>query len=499
MKKDFNILLIYPNTMMATLLPMHVSTLSACLKEHGFNVKLFDTTCYRTEEKSFEEKKVELLQIKKFNLSEKGIKFKETNIYDDLKTLVDEFKPNLIAISLVEDTYKLGLSLLSAINYGNIPVIAGGVFVNFFADRIINEKTIDFLCIGEGEGALVELANAIHENKDFRNIKNLWIKDRDGKIIKNPIREPIDLNRLPFIDFDIFEPLRLCRPMQGKLFRMLHVEVQRGCPFNCAYCAAPALKDLYERSGYKEYFRQKTPGRLIDEIKHLVKKYKPDYINFNAESFLAIPARELKIFSELYIKEVNIPFWCQTRPETISEEKIRILKEMNCHDMQFGIEHGNEQFRAKVLNRHCSNKKILEGIKIVEAYRIPYTVNNIIGFPGETRDLIFDTIRLNRNLNPKTINCYMFTPYHGTVLRDYCIGKGYLDNDAETMQALDGADYHYDTISKDELRGLQRTFSLYARFPENEFPLIKKAEHFDAAGNAAFQELSALYYERFFK
>lgn len=498
-KDDFKVLLIYPNTMMATLLPMHVSTLSACLKEKGFKVELFDTTYYKTEEKSFEEKKVELLQIKKFSLSDSGVRFKETDIYDDLKALVDKFKPNLIAISLVEDTYKLGLSLLESISQINVPVIAGGVFVNFYANEIIKEDVIDFICIGEGEQALVELAKAIKEDKDVKNIENLWIKEKNGNIKKNKIREPIDINKLPFIDFDIFEPLRLCRPMQGKLFRMLHVEVQRGCPFSCTYCAAPALTDLYKKEGFVQYFRQKSPERLITEIKHLVNKYKPDYINFNAESFLAIPSNDLKIISKLYRKEINIPFWCQTRPETITEEKIRILKDMNCHDMQFGIEHGNEQFRAKVLNRHCSNKKMLEGIKIVEKYKIPYTVNNIIGFPQETRELIFDTIRFNRNLSPKTINCYMFTPYHGTVLRDFCVKKGYLDKNAQTQQALDGADYHYDTISKKELYGLQRTFSLYARFPEAEFPLIEKAEKFDDLGNTAFKELSKLYYERFFK
>jgi len=132
MIKDFKILLIYPNTMMATLLPLHVSILSACLKEKGFQVELFDTTYYKTEEKSFEEKKVELLQVKKFNLENGNIRFKVTDIYGDLNQKVESYKPDLIGITMVEDTYKLGLSLLKSINKFNIPVIAGGVFVNFY-------------------------------------------------------------------------------------------------------------------------------------------------------------------------------------------------------------------------------------------------------------------------------------------------------------------------------------------------------------------------------
>lgn len=499
MPKKFRVLFIYPNTMMATLLPLHISTLSACLKEKGFEVKLFDTTYYKTEKKSFEQKKVELLQIKKFNLEDGGIKFKTTDIYNDLNKFIEEYEPDLIGITMVEDTYKLGMSLLRSIKRFQIPVIAGGVFINFYGEELIKEDCIDMLCMGEGEEALVELCAAMRDGKDYHGINNLWVKNTDGTVVKNPLRKLIDINTLPHIDFDIFEPNRLCRPMQGRLFRMLHVEIQRGCPFNCTYCEAPAIKDLYESRGLGTYFRQKSPERLLTEMKHLVKKYKPDYINFNAESFLGVSINILKEIARLYKAEIGLPFWCQTRPETVTEEKIRILKEMNCADMQFGIEHGNEDFRAKVLNRHCSNKKMLEALKILEKYDLPYTVNNIIGFPGETRELIFDTINFNRQLSPKTINCYMFTPYRGTYLRNYCVEKGYLAKDASTMQLLDGADYKYDTISKEELYGLQRTFSLYARFPESEFDLIRRAEKFDEEGDMAFQKMSELYYQRYFK
>lgn len=485
---------------MATLLPLHMPILSACLKEQGFEVKLFDTTCYKTEAKSFEQKKVELLQVKKFNLAEGGIKFKETDIYEDLKKLIEAYQPNLIGINFVEDTYKLGLSLLKSIENFRIPVIAGGIFVNFYAQELIRENCINMLCLGEGERAIVELAEAMSESKDYKNIKNIWIKKEDGTVIKNSLRKLVDLDSLPFVDFDIFEPNRMARPMQGKIFKMLHLEVQRGCPFNCTYCEAPAIRKFYKDCGFDNYFRQKSTSRLIAEMKHLKEKYNSNYINFSAESFLSIKVNDLKELAEIYKKEISLPFWCQGRPESITEEKIKILKDMGCADIQFGIEHGNEEFRTRVLNRHCTNNRIIEGIRIVEKYKIPYTVNNIIGFPGETRELIFDTIYLNRKLiNPKTINCYLFTPYRGTYLRQYCVEHGLLDKNASTMQLLDGADYKYDTMTKEELYGLQRTFSLYSRFPQSEFDLIRKAESFTEEGNRIFGELSRFYYDRFFK
>ncbi|MFH1395265.1 MAG: radical SAM protein, partial [Candidatus Omnitrophota bacterium] len=233
------------------------------------------------------------------------------------------------------------------------------------------------------------------------------------------------------------------------------------------------------------------------EMRVLADKYNPDYVNFNSETFLAKPINELKEFAEKY-KEINIPFWCQTRPETVTEEKIKILKDMNCDSLQFGIEHGNEKFRANILRRYSSNEKVINALKIVEKYKIPYTVNNIIGFPDETRELVFDTININREINPRTMNCYLFTPYKGTVLYKQCIEKGYLDESAKVHQLLDSVRLNMDSISYEELKGLQRTFSLYVRLPKAEWNKIRIAEKFDEEGNRMFEQLAKKYREEYF-
>jgi radical SAM superfamily enzyme YgiQ (UPF0313 family) len=482
---------------MATLVPINLSLLAPCLKQAGFEVDLFDTTYYKWEDINFEQKKVELLQLKPFSYKEKGVDYKNTDMFEDLRKKVNDFKPDLIAITLVEDTFELGMSLLNAIKDYNAPVIAGGVFVTFSAADVIANENVDIVCIGEGEKALVELCEKMRSAEDYSSVQNLWIKRKDG-VIKNPMRRLIDINTLPYIDYDIFERKRLYRPMQGKIYIMIHVEIDRGCPYDCTYCEAPHLRRLFQEEGCGTYYRRKRIDRVMNEIKHLVKKYNPDYINFNAESFLAKPVSELREFAEKY-KEIGLPFWCQSRPETVTEEKIKILKDMNCQNMQFGIEHGNEEFRAKVLNRHYTNKKMIDAFKIVEKYGIAYTVNNIIGFPDENRELVFDTINVNRQINPATMNVYFFTPYKGTRLYQYCIEKGYIEKDKKVHQLLDGVELKMDSISYIELKGLQRTFPLYAKLPEDMFEKIRIAERFDEEGNKMFKKLKEIYYEKFFK
>ena len=74
-----------------------------------------------------------------------------------------------------------------------------------------------------------------------------------------------------------------------------------------------------------------------------------------ADTFLAYNAKEFDEFCEMY-KEINLPFWMQTRPETVTEEKIKKLQKVGLHRMAFGPEHGNEEFRKKILNEGGKTK-----------------------------------------------------------------------------------------------------------------------------------------------
>ena len=480
----FKVLLVYPNTMMATLIPLSIASLSAVLKQEGFDVELFDTTFYKTEEISFEKKKEELLQLKPF---------KETAEYKgdldacirDFGKYVDDYMPDLIGISLVEDTIDLGLQLLDSIRGSNISVIAGGVGVNFNLEILKKSGLIDAFCFGEGEKVIIDFCNLI-KNKRFL-IKGTGIKNL----------ELININKLPYPDFDIFEEKRLYRVMHGRKFKMLHVELDRGCPYFCSYCCAPALKRLQGEG----YYRKKSNGRIIDEMLYLKTKYEPDYFNFSSETFLARTEKELVNLMTLYTRDIGVPFWCQSRPETITEEKIAILKTMGVADFQLGIEHGNAAFRREWLNRNNTNEQIINACQFLNKYEIPYTVNNLIGFAHEDRSLVFDTINLNREIDLpylKSINVYIVTPYKGTDLFSRYLEEGLIEEDARSMQLLDGKELNRLYMTKEEVLGLQRTFPLHVKMSKSN-GRICRAEKLDDFGNNVYQSLKREYTERFYK
>ena len=481
---------------MINLLPSNISILSAYLKEAGIDVRLFDATLYKTAEKSLDEIRVENLQLRPFNLKEKGVDYKDTNIFDDFRAVVEEYKPDLIGVSATDDTYDLGIDLVSQVRETGIFTIIGGIYPTFSPEKVINDENVDAICMAEGEEALVELCNKLESNEDITGIRNIWVKT-NGKIYKNDIRQPISLEESLYEDFSIFDEKRFYRPMQGKIYRMIPVTIDRGCPYKCDFCAAPFKRKMYKDAGVKGYFRVKSPARIIEEIKSQIGRYKADYIYFNSETFFARGQESIEEFGREYAAKIGLPFWCQTRPETITERRVKILKDMNCDRMSIGLEHGNEEFR-KTLNKNFTNEQAINAFKILEKSRIPVTVNNIIGLPDETRELAFDTIRLNRQIKADSINALFFVPYTGTPLRQYCIDKGYLDPNAKTNSLIKSSILNMPNFPPDAIKGLVRTFPLYIKMSESYFDKIKIAEKLTAEGDKIFAELRNIFYKECF-
>ncbi|MFC1621029.1 B12-binding domain-containing radical SAM protein [Candidatus Omnitrophota bacterium] len=485
-REEFKVLFVLANGYMDTLIPPSLSLLSAYLKKEGFQVKLFDTVFYKTKEKSGDEARYETLQVKSADVSIYGVKSEGTDLYADFRKMVLEYKPDLIALSAIEATYNLGISLLNSIKDINIKKIVGGIYATINPNEAISEECVDIVCVGEGDNALTELCRRLWQGEDYSDIKNLWIKKGDGSLVTNDMASPVNVNEMPFQDWSIFNRKRLFKSMGGKINITGCIELNRGCPYLCTYCCNDKLRELYKG----KFYRERDVGNFIEEVLEKKKKYNLGYVYIAAESFLSTKKERFDEFIRLY-KRTGIPFWVQSRPEAIEEDKIRRLESVGCEGLSVGIEHGNEEYRRKVLHRRMTDDVIVKAFKILNKFKgIRNCANSIIGFPDETRDQIFETIELAKRTQARNVMVHIFNPYKGTKLYDLCLEKNYLRNNN-----LSG-DYRMDVIidnpniSSDELKGLQRTFVLYVKFPETRYEEIERAERFDKEGNELFQKLS---------
>lgn len=496
------ILFIYPALFKITGLPIGIASMSAVLKNNGYQVKVFDTAFYDTGNKQAGDKlRSDRLMSKRIVNEEQYWKIKTSDVTKDLVAVVNEYKPKIIGVSVLEANYEICLLLTRLIkqHFKDVIVIAGGVFPTLSPEVVIEESSIDIICLGEGETAILELCDRVSAGKDYCDIKGLWVKYK-GMIHKNDPRQLHNINCMPHPDFSAFNEGLLYKPMQGKLHKMVNIETSRGCPYHCSYCAASRLKDFFIRSGVGNYYRSMDMTKIMEQIHYQIDLHSPDFIYFSSETFLAMNRKNFNVFIEEYNK-IRIPFWFQTRFETITAERIKALKEVGMFWLTLGVEHGDEQFRKNILKRACSNKAIFEGTSILNKYDVGASINNMMGFPFENRELIFETIKLNKKLfeinKELEFNIFMFVPFRGCELYDLCKQNDLLPNKDyfATSASSDESTLNFSKQYKQELKGLMKTFNMYVKLPEKYYPQIKIAERFDKEGASMFKDLVDLFPE----
>jgi len=491
MKKEVKVLLVYPNPAMDNLIPIGISILSASLKKAGHDVNVFDTTFYDSGKEIGDKVRERTLQVIGTDEKRKqmGIQRFDRDLYEDFEKNVKEYKPDIIGVSVFEISYLQGLNLLKKVKDYPCIKIMGGIHVTFSPEEVINEDAVDIVCIGEGEDAIVDLANYVRDKKDYSHIKNLWVK-RDNKIIKNDIRPLKNLNDIPFQDWSVFDKKRLYKPFLGDVVVTAGIQTSRGCFGQCSFCCNPKLQDIY--NGHGRFFRVRNIERTINEIRYLKEKYDIGFIKFVDADFLAKSEKDFNKFTEMY-KEFKIPFWAEARADMITEKKVKALEEIGCKGFAIGIESGNDYIRNSILKKNVSKYDIEKAVKILKKTDMRVCVNIMIGIPFETREMIFDTINFLRKIKIHNPIVNIFNPYRGTPLYDLCVRekylpKGYLAGDYRGECVLDMSQ-----ITKEEILGLQRTFPLYVNFDKDKWKEIKKAETDDKV----FERLSKIYTKEF--
>jgi len=118
---------------------------------------------------------------------------------DSLLAEVKEFDPGLVGFSFGSHQWRHVRQIADwLLESHKVPTIAGGPHATHAPDQTLEHPGIDMVCRGEGEGAILELVEALEAGQDIASIPNLWVRTMDG-VIRNDVR-PLDsnLDSLPF-------------------------------------------------------------------------------------------------------------------------------------------------------------------------------------------------------------------------------------------------------------------------------------------------------------
>ena len=373
---------------------------------------------------------------------------------------IEKFQPGLVGFSNTSDQSVLAEKMINFIyDRFHLPIIAGGPHPTVCPEETIGIRGVKFLCVGEGEYPMLELVKALEKNEDYRHIQNLWI-DQGNEIIKNEVRPLIqNLESLPFPDRDLFDYQKLL-----DIDHRADFMAGRGCPYPCSYCINHKVIDTYRGKG--KYVRLRKVKNVIEEIQQVLSKYqRVESIHFHDDTFI-INKTWVKEFCAEYKKHINMPLLINARADLIDEEIIEWLKMAGCVEIKIGVEHGNEKIRNSIMKRNMSNEQIINAFQIIKKAGIKAWAYNMMGLPEETKETIWDTINLNREIKPDKLFISIFYPYKGTTLYEYCKEKGMLTDQTVNTYFEPISTLQLPTIKKKEVEYYFRIFRIAVMYPK---------------------------------
>ena len=383
-----------------------------------------------------------------------------------LASQIAAFGPDIAAFSVTTGSHHWAASFACRLKQMlSVVTVFGGPHPTFFPG-IVEHEGVDVVCQGEGEHAIVELADKLDQGRALHDTLNCLVKTRSGTV-KNPLGPLIeDLDSLPFPDREIY---RLKYPYLRK--SQASFMAGRGCAYRCSFCFNHALRKMYR--GLGPYIRFRSPKNVVDEIVTAKDRWGIRTVYMQDDTIL-VNKRWVNEFADMYAKRVAAPLLCLVRADQLNEESVSALKRAGLRNAFFGIESGDEYVRNEILKKSVLDRDIYRAARLLRKHGIRFRTYNMVGLPGETVEQALRTVEINAEIRTDFPWCSLFQPFPGTELAEYANELGLLTQLPENFAS---ASFFKDTALKSpiatELVNLQRLFYFAVRFPQL-LPTIKK-------------------------
>ncbi|MEW6108230.1 MAG: radical SAM protein [Nitrospirota bacterium] len=331
------------------------------------------------------------------------VKIADFNVTDEK---VDFSNFDIVGISSDTSRYKSSLRLARDAKISGCTVVMGGPHVSYMDEEVLNTGLCDFVVRSEGEETMTELANSI-AGGDYSSVKGISYK-KDGALYRTEDRDFIqDLDGLlparDLLDMKSYRHLEM-----GKR-KMTSVLTSRGCPFGCSFCCST------EFSGRK--WRSRSPVKIVDEIEDIVTNHGFNGIAFLDDNFTLDAKRVMEICDEILRRGIDIYWWCFSRADSLlrNEEMVRKMSEAGAKYVFIGFE-SMHQKTLDSYRKKTTDTMAKEVTGLLRKYGISIHGSFIIGNTDETREMMLDTIKYSKKINPEAVQFSILTPYPGTKL-----------------------------------------------------------------------------------
>lgn len=287
----------------------------------------------------------------------------------------------------------------------SLRIVVGGTFATAYGKRGLedaNSGGIDYLVVGDGEEAIVELCEVVAGHRETASIQGL-IWRNDGQVVVNqprPFKENLDEN--PFPDYDLLD-INQYSPAIGsyKCLPSVNMMTVRGCAGTCSFChAANSL-------------RMRSVENVLEEIRWLQSRYGVRHLLFFDETFTMDRDRVIEVCRRLEEEKIRIWWTCNARVDTIDPELVQIMKKAGCWRLQFGVESGVQK-QLDTIEKGVTPEDARRAIVMAKRGGMKVFASFMFGIPGETYEEGLETIRYARTLPIDYVNFLNFIPLCGT-------------------------------------------------------------------------------------
>jgi anaerobic magnesium-protoporphyrin IX monomethyl ester cyclase len=359
--------------------PLGTLYAASFLRQHGYEVALFDAMLAESEEewgKAINEHKPQYAIIYEDNFN---------------------YLSKMCLTRMREAAFKM---INMAKERACTVILCGADATDHYAEYLAHGA--DYCLLGEGEETLIELLSQLSAGKDAGQIIGLASPNT-----LRPLRRPdiTDLDKLPFPAWDLVDVEKYRSIwMKRHGFFSMNMVTTRGCPYHCNWCAKPIWGQRYN---------SRSPENVAAEMKWIKENFHPDHIWF-ADDILGLKPGWIEKFA-VFLREADavIPFKCLQRADLVNEKTASALAKAGCKTVWIGAESGSQ----KILDAMEKGDKvgdIYNAARLLHQHGIEVGFFLQFGYPGEAWEDIQMTLKMVRGCAPDDIGISVSYPLPGT-------------------------------------------------------------------------------------
>ncbi|MCX8153342.1 MAG: B12-binding domain-containing radical SAM protein [Candidatus Bathyarchaeota archaeon] len=325
------------------------------------------------------------------------------------------------------------------------------------AEDCLANPNVDFVVIGEPEITISELIDALDKGTgSLEKISGIGFKKEGTPVItqQRPLIENLDA--LPFparhlLRIRAYYDAVKENPLRGEIYKpWTAIITSRGCPYECIFCTHHIV--------WGKKWRGRSPENVVAEIEHVIKTYNVKQIDFLDDNMTFDRKRMVDICDLIIKKGLKFEWFTPNgvRADTLDEKLLTKMKKAGCRKIRIAPESGVQRVIDQIIKKKLDLKSVEQAVALCKKVGIKVGCFFVIGFIGETKKDIQETIKYAYKLRSLGAESFVFsiaTPVYGTRLYEQAKREGYL-RECFSDEALAGAEPLIETpeFTADELR-----------------------------------------------